>query len=71
MGHLRHPLVFGHKKAARESDSERRFAGIICLRVAGRTNSALTRLEATVGLVDHIDAATTTNHAVIAVTALE
>jgi hypothetical protein len=29
--------------------------------------SALTRFEATVGLVDHIDATATTNHAVVTV----
>jgi hypothetical protein len=33
--------------------------------------SALTRLEALLGLVDHIDTATATNHAVIAMAVLE
>jgi hypothetical protein len=39
---------------------------------AGHTGeSALAGFEAAVGLVDHIDAATTANHAVVAVAALE
>jgi hypothetical protein len=60
-----------HKKAARESDSERRFAGTICPHVAGRARLTLTCLEARLGLVDDISPATATNHAVIAVTTLE
>ena len=59
------------KKTARESDSERHFACSNCPHCAGRTKLTLARLEAWLGLVDDISAATATNHAVIAMAALE
>jgi hypothetical protein len=39
--------------------------------ISGRFSLALTRLEATIGLVDDVSTATTTDHAAVPVTILE
>ena len=67
----RQELRLRRKKTAHKSDSERHFASFNCPHRAGSTKLTLSRLEAWLGLVDDIGAAPATNHAVIAMAALE